>query len=87
VDRQEALSYLDCFLFEEVHNNRIPNDDEIDITYVGDHFAVLSRETGEVHKFKVQIVESDLPEEEWNQAFEDQEWDWYINREWENDED
>ena len=87
MDREEALEILDCFLFEDIINNRNPYEERSKITYAGDHFAVLDTETGEVHKFKMQFVESDLPEDEWNQVFEDQEWDWYINREWENDED
>ena len=74
MDRERATEILNLYLFEDVLNNRNHYEDTHDITYVGDHFAVLERSTGVIHTFKVVFEPSDLPANEWIDAFNDQEW-------------
>lgn len=78
MDREKARQVLDLFLFEDIINNYNHYEGEYDITYVGDHFAVLEYSTGQVETFKVELVPSDLPKEEWEKAFQDQEWEEYM---------
>ncbi|QDK02884.1 hypothetical protein KNU71_gp026 [Streptomyces phage Braelyn] len=74
MDREKAEEVLDLFLFEDIDNNRNHYEDTHDITWVGNHFAVRERATGIIHTFKVEMVPSDLPANEWIDAFEGQEW-------------
>jgi hypothetical protein len=72
--REEAENILGLFLLEDVCNNRNFYEDTHDITYVGQHFAVRDRNTGEIETFKVILVPSDLPANEWLGEFNRQEW-------------
>ncbi|AIW02529.1 hypothetical protein SEA_EVY_28 [Streptomyces phage Evy] len=74
MDREKAEEVLDLFLFEDIDNNRNHYEDTHDITWVGNHFAVRERSTGIIHTFKVEVVPSDLPANEWIDAFNGQEW-------------
>lgn len=72
--RQEALDILDCFLFEEINNNRNPCEDDWAITWVGNDFLLRHYDTGEVFNFRVEISPGTLTPEEIKQAGDDQEW-------------
>ncbi|QJD50775.1 hypothetical protein KNV00_gp025 [Streptomyces phage Bmoc] len=74
MNRERAQEILDLFLFEDVYNNINHHESTHDITFVGNHFAVLERSTGIIHTFKVSFEPSDLPANEWIDAFNDQEW-------------
>ncbi|QNN98278.1 hypothetical protein SEA_LILMARTIN_27 [Streptomyces phage LilMartin] len=72
--REGAEQILSLFLLEDVCNNRNHYEGTHEITYVGNHFAVLDIRSGEIHTFKVNLVPSDLPANEWIDAFNGQEW-------------
>jgi hypothetical protein len=85
VKRDNAEEVLNYFLFEDVYNNRMgPYEDDYQITFVGEHFAVRHVDTGSIHTFKVTFEPSDLPVHRWIDEFEGQEW-LFLERE--NDED
>ena len=69
---KEAKSILECFLFEDIINNRIPNEDRWAITYEGDNFVLWDMDNNKLFHFEVKIKEK-----AWDslQARVDQEWD------------
>lgn len=68
------VSILECFLYEEIDNNRIPNEDVWSITWVGDDFILLNTKTNELFNFAVTIVPGTLTVKEIKKAADDQEW-------------
>lgn len=74
MNRAEAAQILDLYLFENIDNNRNHYEETHDITWVGNNFAVLERATGLIQTFKVVFADTDLPENEWQAAFDDQGW-------------
>lgn len=72
--REGAAKILGMFLLEDVDNNRNFYERTHEITFVGNHFAVYCRDSGSIHTFKVELVPSDLPANEWIDAFNGQEW-------------
>ena len=80
MNREEAESVLDLFLFEDIENNYNHNYETHSITWCGNHFAVLEHSTGQVMTFKLEYAQSDLPVEKWKKIMEDQEWEDKIDR-------
>jgi hypothetical protein len=75
VRREKAAEVLNYFLFEDVYNNRLGSyEDDYQITFVGDHFAVRHFDSGAIHTFKVVFEPSDLSIDQWNDEFEGQGW-------------
>lgn len=72
--REEAENILGLFLLEDVCNNRNHYEDTHEISFSGQHFAVYDRMTGEIETFKMVLVPSDLPANEWIDTFNGQEW-------------
>lgn len=70
----EVVELLECFLFEDVDNNQNPDEDNWDISWLGNNFVLRDRETGKIHNIKVQFVEGDLYEEEIAEIAKDQSW-------------
>lgn len=66
-----AKEVLDCFLFEDIVNYTVHNEDEWAVTYEGNNFVVLERATGKLSHFRVKIKSHDWDS---RQAIEDQEW-------------
>jgi hypothetical protein len=69
---EEAKSILNCFLFEEIDNNRVPHEDRWQITWEGNDFVLWDMHNDKLHHFEVKIKPK-----AWDsyQAREDQEWD------------
>lgn len=85
MNREKAEEVLNYFLMSDIDNNRLDGyEDDYEVTFVNDHFAVRHVDTESIHTFKVVFEPSDLPISEWNQAFEDQGW---LNTERYDDED
>lgn len=73
--REKAAEVLNYFLMEDVDNNRLGSyEDDYEITFVGDHFAVRHVDTESIHTFKVVFEPSDLPVSTWIEEFEGQGW-------------
>jgi hypothetical protein len=74
MSRIKAAEILDLYLFENIDNNYNQYEDTHDITWVGNNFAVLEITTGVIHTFKVVFTDTDLPENRWQEAFNEQGW-------------
>ncbi len=71
---EKAIEVLDSFLFEDVDNNNNFSEDDWGITWVGDNFILLHRNTSKLINLKVTIGVGDLSEDEIDEAARDQEW-------------
>lgn len=75
MNREKAEEVLNYFLMSDVYNNRFDGyEDDYQVTFVGDHFAVRHVDTESIHTFKVVFEPSDLPVHRWIEEFEGQEW-------------
>lgn len=66
---EDAYNALDCFLFEDIINNREPNGWRI--TYEGDNYVLMNEDTEELFHFRVTIEPHDWDS---SKAVADQEW-------------
>jgi len=72
--RDDAKDTLDSYLFDDVYNNRNPDEDTWDITFMGDEYLMLHRDTGQLFNFRVNISQGRLNKDQIKQMAEDQEW-------------
>ena len=72
--RDDAKDTLDSYLFDDVYNNRNPDEDTWDITFMGDEYLMLHRDTGQLFNFRVNISQGRLNKNQIKQMAEDQEW-------------
>lgn len=72
--REKAESILDCFLFEDVINNRIPDEYNWAITWEGEEFVLFHYPTEQTFNFRVSIEQGTLTEQDIRRLGEEQEW-------------
>ena len=72
--RDEAKDVLDSFLFEDINNNRNPDEDSWSITFMGDEFLLRHWETKQLFNFRVNISQGRLSKDQIKQMGESQEW-------------
>jgi len=72
--RDDAKDTLDSYLFEDVYNNRNPDEDTWAITFMGDEYLMLHRATGQLFNFRVNISQGRLSKDQIKQMGESQEW-------------
>lgn len=69
--REKAASELDWYLFRNVHNAWVTDEDKWEITFCGEDYLVHDKEDDTWHQFKVVFAESEF---DFSEEIKDQEW-------------